>query len=265
MGKTQRRKRNRCPPWSLPNWNGDSVDRYYAEELRAEGYGALRQRTRAEAERAWTIYRRSWTTEDDLRAINDDLAPYYVPYISQVELHGAVIRELVAVIDHLAPSHVLDAGCGAGFDTCFLAAQYPALTVCGSDLSPAMVERARARAQRRGLASVRFNVSAHRELPHHFPDERFDLAFSHGSLLFRDPDHLREHLAGIAGVLRPGGILLCEMPMEVNPHLFISEIVEEMDLGFSLWTERGEIQTLAIDGRERCWCCVLQLEGDAHP
>lgn len=265
MGKAQRRKRDRRPPWSLPNWNGDSSDRYYAEELRAEGYGALRQRTRAEAERAWAIYWQPWATENDLRAINNALAPYWIPYIYQGELHGAVIRELVAVIDHTASLRVLDVGCGVGLDACFLAARYPTIKMCGSDLSPVMIERAQARARRRGLANTRFVVSAHRDLPTHFSEERFDLVYSHGSLLFSDPNHLRAHLVGVTGVLRTGGILLCEMPMEVNPHWFVSEIVEKMDLGFSLWTERGEIQTLSIDGREVCWCCVLQLEGDAHP
>jgi hypothetical protein len=50
--------------------------------------------------------------------------------------------------------------------------------------------------------------------------------------------------------------------MGVNPHWFVSFVVE-MDLGFSLWTERGEIQTLSIDGREACWCCVFQLQPSA--
>lgn len=260
MGRAQRCKRDRRPPWCLPDWNGDPIDRYYAEELRAEGYGVPRQRTRAEAEHAWAIYEQPWATENDLRAINDTLAPYWVPYIYQGELHGATIRELTAVIDHLAPSRVLDVGCGVGLDACFLAARYPSLICRGSDCSPVMVERAQARARRRNLPNVEFIVSAHRDLLGHFPEERFDLAYSHGSLLYHGFDQFSAHLTGIAGVLRPGGVLFCEMPMEVNPHHFVSTIVEEMDIGLSLWTDRGEIRTLSINGREWCWCCGFKLD-----
>ncbi|MBI4449548.1 methyltransferase domain-containing protein [Candidatus Uhrbacteria bacterium] len=262
MSNAQRRKR---PSWFVPNRNGDPVDRYYAEELRAEGYGPMRQRTHAEAERAWAIYRQEWETEDDLRAINDALAPYWTPYIFWGELHGAVIRELVATVERLAPSRVLDVGCGVGLDVCFLAERYPAMVVWGSDLAPAMIERAQARAQRRQLTNARFIVGAHRDLPSRLPigdgdpGEGVDFAYSHGSLLYHGYDHLRAHMSGIAGVLRPGGIVLCEMPMEVDPHSFISAIVHEMGLGLSLWTDRGEIQTLSVDGREACWCCAFQL------
>lgn len=255
---SRQRMRSGRTPGCAPNWNGDVVDRYYAEELRAAGYGGARIRTIGQARRAWEIYHRPWETEDDLRATNDLLAPLWIPYIYANEIHGAVLRELTAVVEHLAPNRMLDTGCGVGFDACFLAARYEWLTVRGTDLSPVMIAQATVRASRRGLANAGFVVAAHRELPACFSGAHFDFVSAHGSLLYRDRGHLREHLSGITGVLRPGGVLLCEMPMAVNPHHFVSEVVGA-EVGLSFWTERGEIRTLSVDGEEVCYCVTFQL------
>ena len=58
---------------------------------------------------------------------------------------------------------VLDLGSGAGFD-CFLAARQvgPSGHVIGVDMTDAMLEKARANAQKSGLANVEFRKGRHR-------------------------------------------------------------------------------------------------------
>jgi len=261
VAKKQDRLRPEGPTWCQPGWNGDAIDRYFAEELRAAGYDHVLKRNIHAANRAWDIYRRSWSTLKDLRQINDALAPYWLPYIHSDELHGTLLRELVTVVERVKPTHVLDVGCGVGFDACFLAKQFPKISVRGTDCSPAMIALATVRAQRRNLANAAFSVTTHRDLPSRFPTERFDFIYAHGSLSYINPDDLRSHMLGICRVLRPGGVFFCEIPIAVNADGFISCVIG-LDIGLTLLSDRYQIRTLKIQEREVAFYCAFRLEID---
>ncbi|MBK8258906.1 MAG: methyltransferase domain-containing protein [Polyangiaceae bacterium] len=97
---------------------------------------------------------------------------------------------------------VLEVGCGTGL-LLARAAEF-AKTAVGVDLSPGMLERARAR----GLNVVEASATA---LP--FPDNQFDVAYS-----FKVLAHVRDidkALAEMARVVKPGGFFLAEL---YNPH-----------------------------------------------
>ncbi|MFA4873880.1 MAG: arsenite methyltransferase, partial [bacterium] len=72
---------------------------------------------------------------------------------------------------------VLDLGSGAGFD-CFLAASRvgPRGRVIGVDMTPEMIEKARANAQRGGIANVEFRLGEIEDLP--LEDESVDVVIS---------------------------------------------------------------------------------------
>lgn len=123
-------------------------------------------------------------------------------------LLAAATAELVEVVrdwTSVEGAQVLDFGCGIGRVAIALAPH--AAGVTGVDISPAMVEQARARARAAGLGEARFEATDGRTLP--FPDNAFDrvLAVDSFPYLVR-AGVLEAQLAELARVLRPGGELL---------------------------------------------------------
>src|SRR5918992_4840640 len=117
---------------------------------------------------------------------------------------GSLFGPIAADVAAVAPdgARVLEVGCGPGHLSIRLARQH-GLDVTGLDLDPAMIERARANADRKedgdehGPSFLVGDVAA---LP--FPDESFDLVVSTMSM-----HHWADPTAGMAEidrVLRPG-------------------------------------------------------------
>ncbi len=97
---------------------------------------------------------------------------------------------------------ILDVPCGGGVAFRGLRADQRVRYVA-ADLSPVMLQRARAEAQRRGLGQVEFADADVNALP--FEPGSFDLCVSYTGLhCFPDPARA---LAEMARVLRPGGVL----------------------------------------------------------
>src|SRR5215207_5995944 len=117
---------------------------------------------------------------------------------------GSFFGPIAADIAAAAPdgAQVLEVGCGPGHLSIRLARQY-GLDVTGLDLDPAMIERARANADRAGDGDERrpsFLVGDVASLP--FSDESFDLVVSTMSM-----HHWADPSAGMAEIdrlLRPG-------------------------------------------------------------
>ena len=103
-----------------------------------------------------------------------------------------------------AGERVLDLGSGAGTDS-LVAAQMVGEegSVTGIDMTPAMLEKARAAAAEMGATNVEFLESEAERLP--FGDESFDVVISNGVIdLVPDKDAVFSELHR---VLRPGGRL----------------------------------------------------------
>ncbi len=98
-----------------------------------------------------------------------------------------------------ADSAVLDLGCGIGRMTARLTGRFR--EVVGADVSPEMIEQARALHQAENL---RFVTTSGVDLAD-FPDGSFDLVFSYSVLPHLPPDVLRANFAEVNRVLRPGG------------------------------------------------------------
>ena len=124
-------------------------------------------------------------------------------------------------------SVVLDLGCGAGTDL-LIAAQMTGAEgrVIGVDMTPSMLERARASAQDMGLANVELHESLIESLP--LDDGSVDAVISNGVIdLVPDKDAV---FAEIDRVLRPGGRLQLA---DVVVH---TEVSEDARARIDLWT-----------------------------
>jgi SAM-dependent methyltransferase len=120
-------------------------------------------------------------------------------------LFGSLFGPIAADVAAVSPvgGRVLDVGCGPGHLSIRLAREH-GLEVTGLDLDPAMIERARANAERVEADDgdrPSFRVGDVASLP--FPDGSFDLVVS--TLSMHHWDDPSAGLAGIARVLRPGG------------------------------------------------------------
>lgn len=108
-------------------------------------------------------------------------------------------RWLLGRVADLAEGHpVADVGCGTGHLTAYLKSL--GARSLGFDMSPAMVERARA-----DHPGVRFEVADLRQLPK--PDEGWGAIVAHFSLVHLVATELPDAVAALARTLRPGGWL----------------------------------------------------------
>ena len=118
-------------------------------------------------------------------------------------------------------SHVLDIGCGAGFDL-FLASRMVGDTgqVFGVELSQEMVARARANLTTLQVANCNIMELAAEELP--FPDSAFDVVLSNAAINLIPNKH--RLFVEIFRILKPGGQLQFAdiiLEKELPPHLAV--------------------------------------------
>jgi len=156
---------------------------------------------------------------------------YPQPELSRVP--DATLGSFAGVANHwtlgrLEPgSVVLDLGCGAGTDL-LIAAQMtgPEGRVIGVDMTPTMLERARASAQEMGLANVELHESLIETVP--LEDSSVDVVISNGVIdLVPDKEAVFDE---IDRVLRPGGRL--QLADVVIHH----EVSEDARARIDLWT-----------------------------
>jgi SAM-dependent methyltransferase len=150
-----------------------------------------------------------------LRSWDGDGGAFRVQYADRFDqgmagYHGT----LLAAADLQPDSATLDIGCGSGQVTRDAARNAPDGSALGVDLSSPMLDLARARAAREGLANATF-VQADAQV-HDLGEARFDRAVSrHGTMFFGDR---QAAFANIARALRPGGrfVQLTWQPIDRN-------------------------------------------------
>jgi len=122
---------------------------------------------------------------------------------------------------------VVDIGSGGGIDSLIAARMVgPSGEVLGIDMTPAMLEKARAAAAESGLANVEFREAYMEELP--VPDGWADVVISNG-VLNLTPDK-QKALGEMFRVLRPGGRL------QIGDILVKREVPEDAKQQIDLWT-----------------------------
>lgn len=115
----------------------------------------------------------------------------------------AATLRLMELVEPQPGDIVLDVGCGVGIGAAFLAAQY-GCHVVGVDITPRMLERARERAERKGVAPLTdFRVADMHALP--FEADHFAAVIAESVICFSsDKAHV---LAEMIRVVKPGGCI----------------------------------------------------------
>jgi arsenite methyltransferase len=156
---------------------------------------------------------------------------YPEPELSRVP--DATVESFAGVANHWllgrieSGSTVLDLGCGAGTDL-LIAAQMigPAGRVIGIDMTPSMLDRARASADEMGLANVELHEALIEAVP--VDDASVDVVISNGVIdLVPDKDAVFDE---IDRVLRPGGRL------QLADVIIHNEVSEDARKRIDLWT-----------------------------
>ena len=145
--------------------------------------------------------------------ILDQFSRQAVPFSTAPPIRDEGALQLLVNASGTGPDDsVLDVACGPGLVACAFARS--ARQVTGIDLTPAMIERARALAAEQRLANVTFQIGDVLPLP--FPDAAFSIvvsrfAFHH----FLDPAAV---LAEMRRVCRPGGrVVVADLMASPDP------------------------------------------------
>jgi SAM-dependent methyltransferase len=119
------------------------------------------------------------------------------------------VAALLESVGHLLPgrARALDFGCGPGRLTQALAEHFE--RVDGVDVAPSMVELARRLDRSGGRCVYHLNPASDLSL---FADGAFDLAYSNITLQHVPPRLAEGYLAELLRVLRPGGVLVFQLP-----------------------------------------------------
>ena len=147
-------------------------------------------------------------------------------YLRYQEERTRPLGELLARIPaDLAPRRILDMGCGPGNSTAPLRSRWPDAHITGIDLSPQMLEPARAAhagGNPGGTGTTDFAEADARTCD--VAGEHPDLLVSN-ALLQWVPDHLGL-LADWVGALRPGGVLAFQVPgnFDAPSHTLLAEL-----------------------------------------
>lgn len=148
------------------------------------------------------------------------------------DLRGqTAMAHLLTIAPDIAPTRILDMGCGIGTSTVPAALAFPDAEVHGIDVGASILRYAHARAEHLG-ARVHFAQASAEHTP--FPDAHFDVVFSCVVLHETSPEAMVNILAESKRLLRPGGIAIhLEVPLIHTMGDHWEEFTSELEAQFN--------------------------------
>ena len=153
----------------------------------------------------------------------------------------------------LRPREIWDLGCGTGEQAAVLKRRHPAAEVHGLDSSPEMLAEARARSDK--VDWLEADIAAFH------PPISPDLIFTNAALHWL-PDHA-ELFPRLAGMLAPGGVFACQMPMtfDASWHVAMRETAADGPWAARLGAVRGVRQVATAETYYQ-WLAPLAADVD---
>ena len=134
------------------------------------------------------------------------------------EMFASGEREISAILETLRglglgvnAGIALDFGCGAGRLTQALGRRFQ--SVYGVDIAPSMIDQAK----RLGRSERCHYMMNSRDDLRIFPPAFFDFIYTNRVLQYLEPRHSTKYIAEFLRVLRPGGVLVFDLPDRVRP------------------------------------------------
>lgn len=148
-------------------------------------------------------------------------------YLKFADARRRPADDLLARLDGVAASSVVDLGCGAGNITRLLAVRWPQARIVGVDNDPAMLEKAAMNAGNAGNAETAAITWRRAEIATWRASPAPDLIFSNAALHWLD-DHPRLFPA-LIGQLADDGVLAVQMPANfaAPSHRLLRELADE--------------------------------------
>lgn len=122
-------------------------------------------------------------------------------------LHHRYLRRALDRLEITAPRRILDAGCGAGDHSLYLAARYPEAEILAIDIKPDRLPQLTEAAKALGLSNIRFEVG---DLTRLKTEREYDLIVCIDVL-----EHIPEQRTAASNLfraLRPGGLVFAHVP-----------------------------------------------------
>jgi tocopherol O-methyltransferase len=193
---------------------------------------------------SWFDYRVVWLDRSNL-------AKHFGYWEEGVKTHSQSLlnmnRQVAARVDPKPGERVLDAGCGIGGSSIWLAKNF-GTTGVGINLAPKELERARKYAAERGVSS-QVTFEKRDFLKTNFPDESFDIVWAQESVCHTL--HKDVFLAEAFRVLKPGGRLVIEDWF--RPRRPFSDADERL---FSLWLQGWAIEDIPTREEITSWAAA---------
>ncbi|NEN96039.1 MAG: class I SAM-dependent methyltransferase [Moorea sp. SIO3I7] len=177
--------------------------------------------------------------------------------VFNVDGYQAQPRIVAEQIDKLGATNVLEVGCGKGFNSLFLAQQFPSVQFVGIDLTPSHIAIANRKV--RDFTNLTYQIGDFNCL--NFPSQSFDLVFACECLCHAHQPRIT--LAEIFRILRPGGKLVIfdgyrqakleSFSQELQTLTQLTEIGMAVQHGFCEledWTEVAKNVGFSVETRE---------------
>lgn len=122
----------------------------------------------------------------------------------RISLYQCAIDWIQDSLKDLSPKHILDAGCGNGILTCYLAKRFPEATITGADISESGIEQAQKLAEQLSLTNINLIVG---DIKDTIFNQTFDVILSVAALEVTSP-FLIKQLHNLCKYLNDDGIML---------------------------------------------------------